>query len=244
MGLGHWIQQSLHKSFWRTYPYHSLTSGQTTGIEHSPTWTENWIKDLLSLARSSERERLRFSTASPSHQEVSTSLLPLSIRGQTESKPQLQETNQNRNYRKLTKLIIWITSLSDSMKLWAVPCRATQDGQVMVESSDKTWSTGGGNGKPLQYSCLENPMNSMKRQRDRKDWFPLGWTGWISLQSKGLLRVFSNTTVQNAALNMPANLGTSAVDTGLEKVHFHSSPKERACQRMFKLLQNCTHLTC
>ena len=46
-------------------------------------------------------------------------------------------------------------------------CRATQDGQVMVESSDKMWSTGGQNGKPLQYSCLENPMNSMKRQKDR-----------------------------------------------------------------------------
>ena len=44
---------------------------------------------------------------------------------------------------------------------------ATQDGQVMVESSDKTWSTGEGNGKPLQYSCLENPMNSMKRRKDR-----------------------------------------------------------------------------
>ena len=37
----------------------------------------------------------------------------------------------------------------------------------MVESSDKTWSTGEGNGKPLQYSCLENPINSMKRQNDR-----------------------------------------------------------------------------
>ena len=36
----------------------------------------------------------------------------------------------------------------------------------MVESSDKTWSTGEGNGKPFQYSCLENPMNSMKRQKD------------------------------------------------------------------------------
>ena len=45
-----------------------------------------------------------------------------------------------------------------------MPCRATQDGQVMVESSDKTWSTGEGNGKPLQYSGLENPMNSMKRK--------------------------------------------------------------------------------
>ena len=38
---------------------------------------------------------------------------------------------------------------------------------VMVESSDKTWSTGEGNGKPLQYFCLEHPMNSMKRQNDR-----------------------------------------------------------------------------
>ena len=43
----------------------------------------------------------------------------------------------------------------------------TQDGRVMVERSDRMWSTGDGNGKPLQYSCLENPMNSMKRQNDR-----------------------------------------------------------------------------
>ena len=58
-------------------------------------------------------------------------------------------------------------SLSNSMKLLAMLCRATQDGWVMVESSDKMWSTGEGNGKPFQYSCLENPMNSMKRQKDR-----------------------------------------------------------------------------
>ena len=52
------------------------------------------------------------------------------------------------------------------MKPWDMPCRATQEGWVMVESSDKMWSTGEGNGKPPQYSCLENPMNSMKRQKD------------------------------------------------------------------------------
>ena len=46
-------------------------------------------------------------------------------------------------------------------------CGATQDGLVVVERSDRMWSTGEGNGKPLQYSCLENPMNSMKRQNDR-----------------------------------------------------------------------------
>ena len=48
-----------------------------------------------------------------------------------------------------------------------MPCGATQDGRVMVERSDRMWSTGADNGKPLQYSCLENPMNSMKRQNDR-----------------------------------------------------------------------------
>ena len=45
-------------------------------------------------------------------------------------------------------------------------CRATQDRQVMVEGSDKTWFTGEGNDKALQYSCLEKPMNSIKRQKD------------------------------------------------------------------------------
>ena len=47
----------------------------------------------------------------------------------------------------------------------------------------------------------------------------------------------------DAALNMQANLENSAVATGLEKVSFHSNPKERECQRMFKLPHNCTHLT-
>ena len=44
---------------------------------------------------------------------------------------------------------------------------ATQDGRVMVKRSDRMWSTGEGNGKPLQYSCLMNPMNGMKRKNDR-----------------------------------------------------------------------------
>ena len=47
-----------------------------------------------------------------------------------------------------------------------MPCKATQDGQVTIESSDEMWSIGEGNGKPLQDSCLEYPMNSMKRQKD------------------------------------------------------------------------------
>ena len=48
-----------------------------------------------------------------------------------------------------------------------MPCGATQEGWIMVETYDRMWSMGEGNGKPLQYSCLENPMNSMKRQNDR-----------------------------------------------------------------------------
>ena len=73
-------------------------------------------------------------------------------------KPYSQETSQSNHTR--------TTALSNSMKL-SHARGATQDGQVMVERSDRMWSTGEGNGKPLQYSCLENPMNSMKRQNDR-----------------------------------------------------------------------------
>ena len=49
---------------------------------------------------------------------------------------------------------------------------------------------------------------------------------------------------KSAALNMPENLENSAMATGLEKVSFHSNPKERQCHRMCKLPHNCTHLTC
>ena len=73
-------------------------------------------------------------------------------------KPYSQENSQSNHTR--------TTALSNSMKL-SHARGATQDGRVMVERSDRMWSTGEGNGKPLQYSCLENPMNSMKRQNDR-----------------------------------------------------------------------------
>ena len=81
---------------------------------------------------------------------------------------------ENHNHRKLTTLITWTTTSSNSMKQSAMPCGATQDRGVMVESSDKMWPTGEGNDKPLQYPCLENPMNGMKRQKHRilKEEFP------------------------------------------------------------------------
>ena len=73
-------------------------------------------------------------------------------------KPYSQKTSESNHTR--------TTALSNSMK----PSHdrgATNDGQVMVQRSDRMWSTGEGNGKPLQSSCLENPMTSMKRQNDR-----------------------------------------------------------------------------
>ena len=59
-----------------------------------------------------------------------------------------------------------------------------------------------------------------------------------------LFQILKDGAVKSAALNLPANLENSAVATGLEKVSFHSDPKERQCQRMLKLPHNCTHLTC
>ena len=64
----------------------------------------------------------------------------------------------------------WITALSllrglcNSMKLQAMPCRVTQDELVIVKYSDKTWSTGGGNGKPLQCPCLESPHEQYEKE--------------------------------------------------------------------------------
>ena len=58
-----------------------------------------------------------------------------------------------------------------------------------------------------------------------------------------LFQILKDDAVKSAALNMSANLENSAAATGLEKVHFHSNPKERQCQRMLNLPHNCTHLT-
>ena len=62
--------------------------------------------------------------------------------------------------------------------------------------------------------------------------------------SDGITAELFQILKDNSALNMPANLENSAVATGLEKVSFHSNPKERQYQRMFKLPHNCTHFTC
>ena len=58
-----------------------------------------------------------------------------------------------------------------------------------------------------------------------------------------LFQILKDVTVKVLHSNIPANLENSAVATGLEKVSFHSNPKERKCQRMLKLSHNCIHLT-
>ena len=80
-------------------------------------------------------------------------------------KPYSQKSTQSNHTR--------TTALSNSMKL-SHARRATQIGRVMVERSDRMWSTGEGNGKSLQYSSVENPTNSMKRQNESilKEEFP------------------------------------------------------------------------
>ena len=59
-----------------------------------------------------------------------------------------------------------------------------------------------------------------------------------------LFQILKDDAMKSASLNMPANLKNSAVATGLEKVSFHSNPKERQCQRILKLPHGCTRLTC
>ena len=131
------------------YLHHSLLSGQITGRGHSPTHQQKIVlKIYWAWPHPSEQDPVS-PLVSLSHQEASISLLSFSVRGQTE----------NHNHRKLPNLIAWTTALSYSMKLWAMLCRVTQHEQVMVESSDKTWPIGEGNGKPLQYSCFDNPLD-------------------------------------------------------------------------------------
>ena len=89
-----------------------------------------------------------FPAASPSHQEACTSMLSSATKGRTEWKLRSQ---------KLTKMITWIKALSNSMKLWAMPCAATRDRRVIVDSSDKTWSLEKGMANHFSILALRTP---------------------------------------------------------------------------------------
>ena len=103
-----------------------------------------------------------------SHQEASISLYPYPSEG---------KQDENHKHRKLIKLITCPTSLANSMKQWATPRRATQDGQVMVESSDKIWSTGKGNGKTTSVFL---PWESREQCEKAKRYDTERWTPQVS----------------------------------------------------------------
>ena len=131
----------------------SKCNSNSSGVQKCPAMEENKTKQNTIpvnwgclLHAQGKRNPSKMVGVARGHQRVDT------------LKPYSQKTSQSNHTR--------TTALSNTMKL-SHARGATQDGRVMVERSDRMWSTGEGNGKPLQYSCLENPMNSMKRQNDR-----------------------------------------------------------------------------
>ena len=106
------------------YLHHILASGQITGREHCPTHQQkNWIKDLLNTEHGpTHQNKTQFPPQSVSHIRK----LPLA----SYLSPSEGRQNANHNHSKLNNLMTWTIALSNSMKLRAMPCRATQDAQV------------------------------------------------------------------------------------------------------------------
>ena len=101
--------------------------------------TDNWIKDSLSMA---PPNKARPSFSLSQFLPPGTFHKPL-IKEAYQPSPSKGRQTENSNHKKLTNLITWATALSNSMKLWAMPCRATKDGWMgHGESSDKMWSLG------------------------------------------------------------------------------------------------------
>ena len=98
-----------------------------------------------------------------------------------------------------------------------------------LDGHESGWTLGVGDGQG-SLACCDSWGRKESDMTEWQNWTEVNWL--IYLQSWHFL-----------VLNLPANLENSAVATGLEKVSFHSNPKERQCQRMLKLPHNCTHLT-
>ena len=152
-------------------------SKQQTGWEHSPTHQEIIKLKIYWAWPCPPKQDSVLPTASPSSEILPKPLILIqqSIDRSKNSNPTAYRT-KNLRYRDITKMTTWITALCNSVKLWAMPSRATQATWVIMESYEKLWSIRKGNDKPLQYSCLKNPMNIMK---NKKIWYwnmsPPGW---------------------------------------------------------------------
>ena len=161
-GQGHWQKQSWeaacrHKSFWRRLPtsLQELASGQTIGREHRPTHQQKiGLKIYWQVLAQQSKTQFPPQPVPPTRKLIQVSYPHLSEGRQ----------NENHNHRKLTELIIWVTALSNLMKIWAIPCGATQMGHGRgfwqnVDHWRREWQT-------TSAFLIENPMNNMKRQID------------------------------------------------------------------------------
>ena len=101
-------------------------------------------------------------------------------------------------------------------------CRATQDGHVIKDSSDKMWSTGGGNGKPLHYSCLKNPINSMKGWKDMTSKYEPSRSEGVQYATGEEWKTITNSSRKNKAAR-PKWKQRSVVDVsgGKSKVQYY-----------------------
>ena len=139
----------------------------------------------------------------------------------------------------------WIRALSlwkgsyNSVKLWIMLCRSTQDKWVIVKNSDKTWTTGGGNGNQLHYWCLENPTDNMERQKDMTPEDELPRSESIQYAAGEEQKTSTNSSRKNEA-TAPKQKWHSDVD-----VSGGESPKEQYCigtwnvRSMLLLLLSC-----
>ena len=137
------------------------THTETQAAPHLPTQQPHfsaWTKQSFQPSR--HYVRSTFPTAIIPIRKLPQAPYPYPLQGRQ---------NENHNHRKLAKMITWMTALCSLMKLWAMQYRATQDRQVMMESSDKTWATAEGNGKPFHYSYSRIPWTVCKGKQTLKD---------------------------------------------------------------------------
>ena len=147
------------------------------------------------------------------------------------------------HFMQLDKAVIHVISLVSFLWLWLSICLSSDDSMDLTEAEDikKRWQ---------EY--IEELYKKDLHDADNHDGVithlepdilecEVKWALWWN--SSWAISNPKRWCCESAAFNRPANLENSAVATGLEKVSFHSNPKERQCQRMLKLLHNCTHLT-
>ena len=128
------------------------------------TWTPVHLCELPSIwgfQRQEKQEKL----SKDERVSLKTTFQTAELISRSWYQPRAGRQIENHNHRKLTNLITWTTALSNSIKLWAMPCRITQEGWVMVESSDKTRSTGEGNGNHFSILALRTPWTVWKGEK-------------------------------------------------------------------------------